>query len=105
MRRHSLQPKDPVAISGYVAGNILSGKMTPLYWRELKDIDTTKVTLIDVRTADEYALGTISGAINIPLDDMRDRLSEIPRDKQIWLFCGVGLRGYLASKYPESQRI
>ena len=89
--------KDPVAISGYVAGNILSGKMTPLYWRELKDIDTTKVTLIDVRTADEYALGTISGAINIPLDDMRDRLSEIPRDKQIWLFCGVGLRGYLAS--------
>ena len=89
--------KDPVAISGYVAGNILSGKMTPLYWRELKDIDTTKVTLIDVRTADEYALGTITGAINIPLDDMRDRLSEIPRDKQIWLFCGVGLRGYLAS--------
>ena len=89
--------KDPVAISGYVAGNILSGKMTPLYWRELKDIDTTKVTLIDVRTADEYALGTISGAINIPLDDMRDRLSEIPRDKHIWLFCGVGLRGYLAS--------
>ena len=89
--------KDPVAISGYVAGNILSGKMTPLYWRELKDIDTTKVTLIDVRTADEYALGTINGAINIPLDDMRDRLSEIPRDKQIWLFCGVGLRGYLAS--------
>ncbi|MFW5553228.1 MAG: FAD-dependent oxidoreductase, partial [Prevotella pectinovora] len=76
--------KDPVAISGYVAGNILSGKMTPLYWRELKDIDTTKVTLIDVRTADEYALGTISGAINIPLDDMRDRLTEIPRDKQIW---------------------
>ena len=89
--------KDPVAISGYVAGNILRGKMTPLYWRELKDIDTTKVTLIDVRTADEYALGTITGAINIPLDDMRDRLSEIPRDKQIWLFCGVGLRGYLAS--------
>ena len=89
--------KDPVAISGYVAGNILSGKMLPLYWRELQQADTSKVTLIDVRTPDEYALGTISGAINIPLDDMRERMSEIPADRPVWLFCGVGLRGYLAS--------
>ncbi|MBQ4587858.1 MAG: FAD-dependent oxidoreductase, partial [Bacteroidaceae bacterium] len=44
--------KDPVAISGYVAGNILSGKMTPLYWRELQQADLSKVTLVDVRTAD-----------------------------------------------------
>ena len=49
--------KDPVAVSGYVAGNILCGKMTPLYWRELRDADLTKVTLVDVRTADEYAFG------------------------------------------------
>ncbi|MCR4864804.1 MAG: FAD-dependent oxidoreductase [Bacteroidales bacterium] len=89
--------KDPVAISGYVAGNILSGKMTPLYWREMQQADTTKVTLIDVRTADEYALGTIPGSINIPVDSIRDRLSEIPTDRPVWLFCGVGLRGYLAS--------
>ncbi|NLV53069.1 MAG: FAD-dependent oxidoreductase [Bacteroidales bacterium] len=89
--------KDPVAISGYVAGNILSGKMSPLYWREMQQVDTSKVTLIDVRTADEYALGTISGAVNIPLDELRERLSEIPSDRPVWLFCGVGLRGYLAS--------
>ncbi len=89
--------KDPVAISGYVAGNILSGKMQPLYWRELVNVDQTAVTLIDVRTRDEYALGSIPGAINIPLDDMRERLAEIPADKPVWLFCGVGLRGYLAS--------
>jgi NADPH-dependent 2,4-dienoyl-CoA reductase/sulfur reductase-like enzyme/peroxiredoxin family protein/rhodanese-related sulfurtransferase/TusA-related sulfurtransferase len=89
--------KDPVAVSGYVAGNILSGKMTPLYWRELQEADLSKVTLIDVRTADEYALGSIPGAVNIPLDDMRDRLSEISHDKPVWVFCGVGLRGYLAS--------
>ncbi|MGN0228889.1 MAG: FAD-dependent oxidoreductase [Muribaculaceae bacterium] len=89
--------KDPVAISGYVAGNILSGKMQPLYWRELVNADLTAVTLIDVRTRDEYALGSIPGAINIPLDDMRERLAEIPADKPVWLFCGVGLRGYLAS--------
>lgn len=52
--------KDPVALSGYVAGNILSGKMTPLYWRELQQADLKKVTLVDVRTADEYSLGKIS---------------------------------------------
>lgn len=89
--------KDPVAISGYVAGNILSGKMTPLYWREMKQVDTDKVTLIDVRTADEHAVGTIPKARNIPLDDLRGRMNEIPTDRPVWLFCGVGLRGYLAS--------
>lgn len=89
--------KDPVTISGYVACNILSGKMTPLYWHELKDSDCSEVTLVDVRTPEEFALGTIKRAINIPVDDIRDRLSEIPVDKPVWLFCGVGLRGYLAS--------
>lgn len=89
--------KDPVAVSGYVAGNILCGKMTPLYWRELRDADLTKVTLVDVRTADEYALGHIDGALNIPLDDLRERVGEIPSDRPVYVYCGVGLRGYLAS--------
>lgn len=89
--------KDPVAITGYVACNILSGAMSPLYWRELQEADLSKVTLVDVRTPDEFSLGSIPGAINIPLDNMRERLAEIPADKPIWLFCGVGLRGYLAS--------
>ena len=89
--------KDPVAISGYVAGNILSGKMTPLYWRELKQADLSKVTLVDVRTTDEASLGSIPGAVNIPLDDLRERMNEIPKDRPAYLFCGVGLRGYLAS--------
>ena len=89
--------KDPVAISGYVACNILSGKMQPVYWREMQQANTDEITLVDVRTPDEYALGTIPGAVNIPLDDMRHRLGEIPTDRPVWLFCGVGLRGYLAS--------
>ncbi|MBQ2978924.1 MAG: FAD-dependent oxidoreductase [Bacteroidaceae bacterium] len=89
--------KDPVAISGYVAGNILSGKMTPLYWRELQQADLKKVSLIDVRTADEASLNSFPGAINIPLDDLRSRMDEIPTDRPVYLFCGVGLRGYLAS--------
>ena len=89
--------KDPVAISGYVASNILSGKMQPLYWREMQQADTTDITLVDVRTPDEFVLGSITGAINIPLDEMRQRLAEIPTNRPVWLFCGVGLRGYLAS--------
>ncbi|MGN0233054.1 MAG: FAD-dependent oxidoreductase [Bacteroidaceae bacterium] len=89
--------KDPVAISGYVACNILSGKMHPLYWRELAKADLKDVIFVDVRTPDEYALGTIPGAVNIPLDTLRERIAEIPADRPVWLFCGVGLRGYLAS--------
>ena len=89
--------KDPIAISGYVAGNILSGRMTPLYWRELKDTDISKVTLVDVRTKEEAMLGSIPGAKNIPLDELRERMNEIPHDLPVFLFCSVGLRGYLAS--------
>ena len=99
---HSYAPpfssaKDPVAISGYVAGNILSKKMVPLYWRELQQADLSKVSLIDVRTADEASLGSLPGAINIPLDELRARINEIPTDRPVYLFCEVGLRGYLAS--------
>lgn len=89
--------KDPVAISGYVAGNILCGKMTPLYWCELQDADLSKVMLVDVRTPEESALSAVPGAVNIPLDDLRERMGEIPKDRPIYLFCEVGLRGYLAS--------
>lgn len=89
--------KDPVALAGYVAENILTARMAPITWRELRDADKSAITLIDVRTPDEFATGSIPGAINVPLDDMREKIAEIPADKPIVLFCGVGLRGYLAS--------
>ena len=89
--------KDPVAMSGYVAENVLKGKMVLAYWREVRDADPSKVALIDVRTEEEFALGSIAGAINLPLDELRDRLQEVPVNKPIIVFCGVGLRGYLAS--------
>jgi len=89
--------KDPVAIAGYVASNILSGKMKPLYWRKMQKADSSQVFKLDVRTPEENALGTIEGAVNIPVDALRNRLDEIPRDKPLYVFCAVGLRGYLAS--------
>ena len=89
--------KDPVAIAGYVAENILSGRMKPIYWRELKNAGSGDFVLVDVRTPMEFAAGALPGAINIPLDSMRDRLGEIPADRPVVLYCGVGLRGYLAS--------
>lgn len=89
--------KDPVAMAAYVAENVLTHRMQPLYWRELRDADPSVVTLLDVRTELEFGLGSLPGAVNIPLDDLRNRLNELPADKPIFVFCGVGLRGYLAS--------
>lgn len=90
--------KDPIAIAGYTAANILNGSMPIIHWRELKDMDLSGTTLIDVRTADEYSLGTIRNAINIPVDELRGRIHEIPADKPIIVFCAIGLRGYIALK-------
>lgn len=90
--------KDPIAIAGYVAGNIINGTMPIIHWRDIACIDFNKTMLIDVRTAAEYELGTIDGAINIPLDNLRNCLSEIPINRDIILFCAVGLRGYIAQR-------
>ena len=88
--------KDPVAIAGYVAEDMITGKTNPVYWRELRDIEMENKFLLDVRTQDEFALGSLPGAVNIPLDELRDRMSELPKDRMIYTFCAVVLRGYLA---------
>ena len=88
--------KDPVAIAGYVAEDMITGKTNPVYWRELRDIEMENKFLLDVRTQDEFALGSLPGAVNIPLDELRDRMLELPKDRMIYTFCAVGLRGYLA---------
>ncbi len=88
--------KDPVNVAGFTAENILSGLVKPVYWHEVNGLAKNEsALLIDVRLPDEFALGSIPGAKNIPLDDIRKRLTEIPKDKKCILFCGVGLRAYL----------
>lgn len=89
--------KDPVALVGYVASNIISGKVKPLYWRELNPEDLGQATLVDVRTPAEYQLGHIPGAINLPVDELRGLLDRLDPMRPIYVYCAVGLRGYLAS--------
>ncbi|MEN6412738.1 MAG: DsrE/DsrF/DrsH-like family protein [Veillonellales bacterium] len=88
--------KDPVNMAGYVANNIVKGDSKVIHWQDIATLDLAKTALIDVRTAVEFSLGTIPGAVNIPLDELRERLAEVPQVKDVVVFCQVGLRGYLA---------
>lgn len=90
--------KDPVNMAGFVADNILQGKVRMISWKELRDADRKALTLVNVCSGEECALNSIEGALNIPLNEMRDRLQEIPADKPLVVFCAVGLRGYIASR-------
>ena len=87
--------KDPVNMAGFVAENILNKKSRIIQWRELAELPADTIR-IDVRTHDEYKLGTIPGCINIPVDELREHLDELPKEKPIVVTCAVGLRGYLA---------
>ncbi|MDD2635109.1 MAG: FAD-dependent oxidoreductase [Bacteroidales bacterium] len=95
--------KDPVNIMGFIAENILNGSMKPYSWRDIESMDLENTTLLDVRTKDEFELGTIRGAINIPLDEIRDRLDEIPKHKKIVAYCSVGVRGYIVARILMQQ--
>ncbi len=90
--------KDPVNMAGYVASNILKGDHSIIHWNKLKKINKEKTILVDVRHPYEFKRGTIEGAINIPVDNLRNRINEIPKDKNVIIFCKQGLRGYIAYK-------
>ncbi len=90
--------KDPVNMAGYVASNIMDGLMDTVQWDEIDTIIKNGGLLIDVREAMEREMGYIEGSINIPLGQIRNRLSEIPKDKEVYITCQVGLRGYIAGR-------
>ena len=89
--------KDPVNMAGFAAENILLKKSFMFYWNEFDKISSEDI-LLDVRTRNEYNVGKIGNAINIPVDEIRNRLSEIPKNKNIYLYCQAGLRGYIAQR-------
>ncbi|MFE8700187.1 CoA-disulfide reductase [Cytobacillus sp. FJAT-54145] len=90
--------KDPVNMAGYVASNIMDGKVETIQWNEIDDLINDGALLIDVREPHERKNGYIHGSINIPLGDLRSRHHELPNDKPIYVSCQVGLRGYLAAR-------
>lgn len=89
--------KDPVNMAGFVAENILLDRLQVFYWDKIEHLKPGDL-LIDVRRKDEFDAGNITGAINIPVDELRNRLNEIPKKKTIYIYCEAGLRGYLAQR-------
>ncbi|MBU3097822.1 MULTISPECIES: CoA-disulfide reductase [Clostridium] len=90
--------KDPVNMAGFVAQNVLAGRMEVLTTDEFMAYDREKAVVLDVRTEIEYNNGHVEGAINIPVDNLRERIGELDKNKEIIEYCQVGLRGYVASR-------
>ncbi len=91
--------KDPVNMLGFVAENIVSGKIKQVFWHDIETLPRDgSVTLLDVRTAMEVSRGKINGFLNIPLDSLRSRLNEIPKEKPVYVHCHSGLRSYIACR-------
>ena len=92
--------KDPVNMAGYAIENLLDGLVEQVRWSEALDaagMPRGRV-LVDVRTDAEHARGHVEGALHIPLDELRDRLGELPRDATLYVHCQTGLRSYLACR-------
>jgi NADPH-dependent 2,4-dienoyl-CoA reductase/sulfur reductase-like enzyme/rhodanese-related sulfurtransferase len=85
--------KDPVNMAGFVAAGLLRGDQPQV---GVEDLAEGAPFLLDVRTPAEFAVGHIPGAVNVPVDELRSRLAELPRDRAITVYCQVGMRGYLA---------
>lgn len=89
--------KDPVNMVAFIAENILTGKMDPIRPEEIASVDLEKSILLDVRTEGENRRAHIPNNYLIPVDELRDRLDELDKSKEIVIYCAAGLRGYIAS--------
>ena len=94
--------KDPVNMAGFMIDNIKNGTLKQWYVDEiLALLQRSDVTLLDTRTRREYAMGHIDGFFNIPVDELRERLAEVPHDKPVYVICQSGLRSYIATRILE----
>ncbi len=91
--------KDPVNMAGFNIENVLTGKVRQYQWYELESISKDHdAVILDVRTEREFSCGHIPGAVNIPVDSLRDRLGELSKDKKLYVNCQSGLRSYIACR-------
>lgn len=88
--------KDPVNLAGMIAANHLDGDLPLADWDALPD---TSALVVDVREPDELRSGHLPGVLNAPLSTLRERFRELPRDRELWLICGVGQRAYYAARF------
>jgi len=87
--------KDPVNLAGMIASNVLRGYSSVVHW---EDVAASDAMILDVRDRDEFEEGNVEGAVNIPLHELRNRMSELPRDREIWVHCLAGQRSYIAER-------
>lgn len=89
--------KDPVNIAGFAAENVLQNRIKTFYWDDAS-LAEREIFILDVRSKREFDAEHIEGAVNIPIDDLRNRLGELPGAKAIYVYCQIGLRGYMAAR-------
>ena len=87
--------KDPVNLAGMIAANVIEGLVAQAHW---EDLSASRAFVLDVRDPEEFAGGHVPGAVNIALNNLRDRLDALPRDRDIWVHCFVGQRSYVAAR-------
>ncbi len=89
--------KDPVNMVGFMIENIASGQLKQFHLEDINDLPLDgSVTLLDTRTEGEFSRGHVTGFINIPVDQLRENLNKLPKDKPVYVMCQSGLRSYIA---------
>ncbi|MBO5658097.1 MAG: CoA-disulfide reductase [Duodenibacillus sp.] len=90
--------KDPVNMAGFMAENIFDGLVKQFHWHDIDSLSRQGAQLVDTRTPKEYANGHAPGFVNIPLDELRDRVDELDRAQPVFVMCHTGIRSYIASR-------
>jgi NADPH-dependent 2,4-dienoyl-CoA reductase/sulfur reductase-like enzyme/peroxiredoxin family protein/TusA-related sulfurtransferase/rhodanese-related sulfurtransferase len=91
--------KSPANMAGFIGKNIEEGLVEQIFVDDLEKYDPNTQIILDVRDAVELVVGEFKNSINIPLGELRKRVAELPKDKEILTYCAVGLRGYLAARF------
>ena len=94
-----LSAKSPANMVGFIGQNIEDGLLEQMFMEDLKNYNEKETIILDIREELELISGSLKNSINIPLSELRKRYTELPKDKEIWTYCAVGLRGYIATRF------